>query len=510
MSNPFPPPHGQVPGPQPHGHGWIPAQAPNGPGGQPNGPGGQWPPPGPGGQWPPPPPRRRGGGGKGPLIAVVAVVGVIVLIGALAGGWLLLRPGGDEPALSLSPIEDRRGSAGSRSPVAKAVKLRPITGDQLCAAVPDAFRKSLVTDGRYGGKEAATGAATESEKRANCSWDNNKMDVGGGVIGHRGLSISVEARSTERQNALAHAKERFDSDKKQHERRINVRGGKRIDGRTSGSAFGELRELKYGDASYSQSSVGHSGLKASVFVRQGPWLIEIVYGGSNRTGVKYPSGDEVRAAAGKVAEHITAEMAQSAGKVKLDGPCATLTVKDIQSAFFPAVQGPSVDGRDGRIQQTTCTWTIREPVEHEPGQEFTARGGELRAHLVDWGSDGLGSKFQFDRDAKKYDRYRAKGGIGDDVTHTAYEPRQELSGLGEKAFAVVSTTTRPNRPDDAPMREILIKVLIGDRTVDFTFRGTTAGGGIVGAGDYQEPVFKSSAARPAVEKLARTFLAGLK
>lgn len=140
----------------------------------------------------------------------------------------------------------------------------------------------------------------------------------------------------------------------------------------------------------------------------------------------------------------------------------------------------------------------------------SGRGGQLRVHLVDWGSDGLGSTFQFDRDAKKYDRYRAKGGIGNDTTHTVYEPRQELSGLGEKAFAVVSSTTRPNRPEDAPTREVLIKVLIGDRTAAFTFRGTTAGGGIVGAGNYREPVFESSAARTAVEKLAKAFLAGLK
>lgn len=464
---------------------------------------------GPGGPWPPAP--RRGSGGKGPLIAIV--LGVVLVAGA-AGGWMFLRDGDGAPGSSIGSVQDRRDPARppTTEPVKtdEPVKLRPITGDQLCAAIPDGVRKTLVADGRYGGKDVSTGAATETEKRAACRWSNNKMDVGNGVIGHRTLSISVEAQSTERQNAVERAKERFDRDKEAHERRVNVRDGKRVDGRTSGSAFGGLAELKYGDASYSQTSLGTSGIKAGVFVRQGPWLIEVSYSGSNRTGRKYPSGDEVRAAAGKVAELITAEMAKDAGKVKLDGPCAILTVKDIESAFFPTVSGPSVSGNDGRIQQTTCTWNLREPVAHRPGEEYTARGGELRVHMVDWGDGDLGSKFQFDRDAKKYDRYRAKEGIGNDNIHIDYEPRRELSGLGERAFAVVSATTRPGRPDEDPMQEILIKVLVGDRTVELVFRGTTTGGGIVGAGGYQKPIFESSVAQPAVERLARAFLAGLK
>lgn len=421
---------------------------------------------------------------------------------------LLSRSGGGEPGPSSSFTYDRGNPV--RSPAAERVKLRPITGDQLCTAIPDGLRKSLVTDGRYGGKDSSTGAATENEKRAACEWHNNKMDVGNGIIGHRTLSISVEARSTESQSAVEYAKDRFERDKEGHERRVNVRDGKRTDGKTSGSAFGELKELKYGDASYSQTWIGHSGLKTTVFIRQGPWLINVEYGGSNRTGDKYPSGDEVRAGAGKVAERVTAEMAKDAGKVKLAGPCAILTAKEIGSAFFPTVQGPSVGGNDGRIQHTTCTWRINEAVEHQPGQEFTARGGELRIHVVDWGGGDLGSTFQFERDAKKYDRYHAKGGIGNDNTHTVYEPRQELSGLGEKAFAVVSSTTRPGRPDEDPMQEVLIKTLVGDRTVEFTFRGTTTGGGVVGAGDYQKPVFESSVAQKAVAKLAKAFLADLK
>ncbi|TMR14210.1 hypothetical protein ETD86_29110 [Nonomuraea turkmeniaca] len=448
------------------------------------------------------------------LIAVAAVLAV-VLIAGLGVGWMLLRPGGGDGSF-LSSTGERRSSVRPPSPTGKgvktaeAVKLRPITGDQLCAAIPDDVRKSLVTDGKYGGKDSSTSAATASEKRAACKWSNNKMDVGDGVIGFRSLSISVEAKSTERQNAVEYAKEQFDNDKEEHQRRVNVRDGKRVDGRTSGSAFGELKELEYGDASYSQSSFGHSGLKANVFVRLGPWLIQVEYGGDNRSGNKYPNGDEVRAAAGKVAELITAEMAKDPGKVKLTGPCATLTAKNIESAFFPTAEGPSVGGNDGRIQQTTCTWRISEAVKHEPGQGYTSRGGELRIHVVDWGGGGTGSAFQFDRDAKKYDRYRAKGGIGDDNIHVDYEPRQELSGLGEKAFAVVSTTTRPGRPDEAPRKEILIKVLIGERTVDFTFRGTTAGGGVVGAQGYKEPVFESSSAQRAVAQLAKSFLAGLK
>ncbi|MGP3960748.1 hypothetical protein ACTWPT_32530 [Nonomuraea sp. 3N208] len=438
------------------------------------------------------------------------MLGVVVLIAGLAGAWVLLRSGGGEPEPSSSFTYDRRDPVRSPSPAAEKVKLRPITGDQLCAAIPDGLRKSLVTDGRYGGRDSSTGAATEREKRAACEWHNSKMDVGNGIIGHRTLSFSVGARSTESQSAVEYAKDQFDKDKEGHERRVNVRDGKRIDGKTSGSAFGELKELEYGDAAYSQTWIGHSGLKTTVFVRQGPWLIQVEYGGSNRTGDKYPSGDEVRAEAGKVAERITAEMAKDAGKVKLAGPCAILTAKDVESAFFPTAEGPSVSGNDGRIKQTTCTWSIGEAVEHKPGQEFTARGGELRIHVVDWGSDGLGSKFQFDRDAKKYDRYHGKGGIGDDNIHTDYEPRQELSGLGEKAFAVVSSTTRPGRTDEGPTQEVLIKALIGDRTVEFAFRGTTTGGGVIGAEGYQEPVFESSVAQQAVAKLAKAFLAGLK
>ncbi|MGI5291865.1 hypothetical protein ACQEVF_52335 [Nonomuraea polychroma] len=83
---------------------------------------------------------------------------------------------------------------------------------------------------------------------------------------------------------------------------------------------------------------------------------------------------------------------------------------------------------------------------------------------------------------------------------------KELSGLGEKAFAVISTTTRPGKE---PMREVLVKVLVGDRTAEFAFRGTTIGGGIIAADDYQKPVFESSVAQHAVAKLAKTFVAGL-
>ncbi|MEO3800173.1 hypothetical protein [Nonomuraea sp. B1E8] len=436
----------------------------------------------------------------------------VVLIGGAAGGWLLLQQFGDGPGPppELTGKRPRLVRTPSATPAAEVVKLRPITGSQLCDAIPDALRKSLVTDGKYGGRDASTGAATESDKRANCGWSNNKMDVGDGVIGHRSLSISVRARSTESRNALEYAKDQFEQDRKAHERRVNVRDGKRVDGRTSGSAFGETLKLTYGDASYSQSSIGHSGLSAEVYVRQGPWLIKVKYGGSNRTGRKYPLGDEVRAAAGKVAERVTAEMAKDASKVKIGGPCGILSVADVQSAFFPAVTGPSVGDNDGRIKQTTCTWAISEAVKHEPGQEYTARGGSLRIHVVDWGNDGSsGSDFQFDRDARKYDRYRAKGGIGNSVSHTTYEPREELSGLGEKAFAVVSSTTTPGEPDEEPRRELLIKVLSGERTVEFTFRGTTAGGGIVEADDYQAPVFESGAAKSAVTRLAKTFLAGL-
>lgn len=458
----------------------------------------------------PPPPPGGGNGSKNRLIAIVAVLAVVVAGGA-AGGWLLLRDDRGGPGSSASSITGRRALARSPSPTPKAkpVKLRAISGDQVCAAVPASLRKTLVTDGKYGGKDASTGAATETEKRAACRWTNSKMDVGNGVLGYRMLSISVAARSSESMNAAEYAKDRFDSDKKMHERRVNVQNGKRTDGRTTGSAFGPIQPLKYGDASYGQSSIGLSGLKAAVFVRQGPWLIQVTYGGSNRTGDKYPSGDEVRAAAGKVAGLITAEMAKDADEVKLDGPCATLTVKDIESAFFPTVQGPSVGGSDGRIQQTTCTWTIREDVEHKPGQKYTSRGGELRVHVVDWSGGESGSKFQFDRDARKYDRYRAKGGIGNSTIHTDFEPRQELSGIGEKAFAVVSTTSRPNRPEEPATWEILVKVLTGDRTVELTFRGTTAGGGIVGAEGYQEPFFDSATVQPAATKLAKAFVAGL-
>ncbi|WP_165975094.1 hypothetical protein [Nonomuraea deserti] len=437
----------------------------------------------------------------------------VVLIGGAAGGWLLLQQFGDGPGppTDYSGKRPRLVRTPSATPAAEVVKLRPITGAQLCDAISDAFRKDLVTDGKYGGKDASTGAATETDKQASCEWRNNKMDVGAGVIGHRSLSISVRARSTESQNALEYAKDQFEQDRKTHERRVNVRDGQRIDGRSSGSAFGETTKLAYGDASYSQSSIGHSGLSAEVYVREGPWLIKVKYGGSNRTGRKYPSGDEVRAAAGKVAERVTAEMAKDASKVDASGPCAILSTEDVEEAFFPTVTGPSVGENDGRIKQTTCAWKIVEAVKHEPGQEYTSRGGELHIHVVDWqDGGGSGSGFQFDRDARKYDRYRAKGGIGDTVSHTTYGPREELSGLGEKAFAVVSTTTKPGEEDAEPRQEILVEVLTGERTVEFTFRGTTAGGGIVEADGYQEPVFESDAARSAVTRLARTFLAGLK
>lgn len=489
--------------------GWQGGPGPGGPGGWQGGPAGPGP-GGPGGGWQPPP----RGGRKGPLIAILAGVALIVLVGGVVGGWLLLRPDGEGPGPS-SAFERESGlptlkRKPSPSQAAAAVKLRPITGDQLCAAVPDAYRKTLVTDGKYGGKDASTGAATETEKRAACSWRDTRMDVGGGVLGARTLSIAVEAKSSDSQNAVEQAKSRFARDKESHERRINVRDGKRVDGKTTGSSFGELLALKYGDESYSQSSIGHSGLKTTVYVRQGPWLIEVEYGGSNRTGAKYPTGDETRAAANKVAEHITAEMAKDAGSVKVTGPCGIVAVKDVESAFFPTVSAPSVGTNDGRIKQTTCTWKMSEKVEHEPGQEYTARGGDLTVRVVDWGGGDTGSAFQFDRDAKKYDRYRAQGGIGNDRTHTTYEARENLSGLGEKAFVVRSATTRPYDPEKEPSHEILVKVLTGEKTVEFVFRGTTTGGGLVQAAGYQEPSFDAAVARDAVMKVAKPFVDGLK
>lgn len=487
----------------PHGHGYGPP--PQGPGAP--GPGGRWP-PGPGGQpphpqWSPPPARHRNAGkGNGALIAVIVGVLSVVLIGGLAGGWLLLNR--ESPSAKAKPSLSPATKEANKTQA--AVKLRAITGDQLCAAVPDDLRKPMVADARYGGKSASTGAATPTEKRAACTWTNNKMDVGGGVLGHRSLSISVKARSSDRQNAITIATDTFDQDKKAHERRVNVRDGKRVDGRTSGSAFGELKPLEYGDTSYSQSSIGHSGLKAAVYVRQGPWLIEVTYGGTNRTGAKYPSGDETRAATGKVAALITAEMAKNPDKVKLTGPCAIVTAKHVESAFFRTAGGPSVGTNEGSIKHTTCTWSIREAVKHQPGQEFTARGGELNIRMTTW--DG-GAAFQFDRDAKKYDRYRAKGGIGNDRTHTTYEPRLQLSGLGDKAFAVVSTTTRPYDKNEPPSMDILVKVLTGDRTVEFTFRGTTTGGGLPEAAGYQAPSFEPQVAQRALTTVAKTFLNGL-
>ncbi|MEV4471356.1 hypothetical protein ACFFR3_01185 [Nonomuraea salmonea] len=439
------------------------------------------------------------------------MLGVVVL-GGLAGGSLLLSRAEAGPPASPTP---GRGNP-ARSPTAEAArtteagKLRAITGDQLCAAVPGDLRKSLVADAEYGGKDASTGAATDTEKRAACSWTNNKMDVGNGVLGYRALSISVEAKSAGTRSAVEYATDRFGQDKQTHARRVNVRNGKRIDGRTSGSAFGELKPLEYGDASYSQTSIGRSGLKAEVFVRQGPWLVKVTYGGDNRTGAKYPSGDETRASAGNVAKLIAAEMAKSADKVKLTGPCGIVTAEQIESAFFPAVGGPSVSTNDGRIKQTTCTWSVKEVIKHRPGQEFTARGGELGIHMVDWGGGDTGSTFQFDRDAKKYDRYHNGGGLTSDRLHTDYEPRQELSGLGEKAFVVVSSTTKLHDKSAPPTTEILIKVLVGDRTVEVTFRGTTTGGGLVDAADYRAPFFEPAVAQPALTKVAKSFLDGLK
>ncbi len=518
MSTPYPPSHGSGPPGHPRGRhgapGGFPGPAPGGTGPAVRwsaGPGGPSPHPqgGPGGQWPPP--QRNRSGKKGPLIAVVVVLSV-VLIGALAGGWLLLaRDQAGPPAEPTSGrVDTVRSPTAEEAKTTEAVKLRAITGDQLCAAVPEKLRKSLVADAEYGGKDASTGAATDTEKRAACSWTNSKMDVGDGVLGHRLLSISVAAKSAETQSAAEYATDRFDKDRETHERRVNVRDGKRTDGRTSGSAFGELRTLKYGDAAYSQTSIGMSGLKAEVFVRQGPWQIKVTYGGSNRTGAAYPSGDETRTSAGKVAGLVTAEMTKSADKVKLTGPCGIVTAAQIESAFFPDAGGPSTSTNDGRIKQTTCTWSIKEVVKHRPGQEFTARGGQLDIRVVDWGDGDTGSTFQFDRDAKKYDRYRAKGGLTDDRLHTDYEPRRRLSGLGEQAFAVVSSTTRRYDKSAPPMTEILIKVLAGDRTVEATFRGTTAGGGLVGAAGYQAPFFEPAVAQRALTKVTRTFLGGLR
>ncbi|WP_346105594.1 hypothetical protein [Nonomuraea maheshkhaliensis] len=444
------------------------------------------------------------------MIGLVVGLGVLMVAGVVTGGWLLLRAGGGGgPRPEVNDSADRGRGVPSATPGVVAVELRGLTGDQLCEVVPGAYRKTLVADGKYGGKDASTGVATEVEKRAACSWHNSRMEVGGGALGYRSLKISARAGGSGSRNALEQAKEEFGRGRTSHERRVNVRDGVRVDGRTSGSSFGPVKKLDLGDASYSQSSIGHSGLFATVYVREGPWLIEVAYGGDNRTGARYPTGDSVREAAGKVAGLVAAELAKDAGDVKLSGPCAVLTGSDIEAAFFPAVQGPSVGGNSGRIRQTSCTWKISEPVEHEPGRQFSVRGGTLGVRVVDWGKGGSGAAFQFDRAAAKFDRYHAKGGIGDARLRTDYEARQNLPGLGEKAFAVVSATYRPGRPEEGPVREVQVQVLVGERTIEFSYRGTNTGGGLVDEAGYRAPALDPSGARASVVRLAKILVSGI-
>jgi hypothetical protein len=448
------------------------------------------------------------------VVAVIAVAliggGIVVVLNLLGRNDTSARPG----------LGNSRTT--SPSPTAKPIVLRPVSGDQLCAAIPAKLRTSLVTDGKYGSNDARTSASSATEKRANCSWTNNKMEVGGGQIGYRTLSAEVGAQIPAYGDPLQKAKDDYQREREDYTKR-GEQGG--IQG--SSTKYGKVRALKgLGDAAYIQASASSLGIKATIRILLGPWHIEVQYGGYNRDTSTGPKREQVEAGAKQYAELIVAEMSKGAGDVKVTGPCGILSVKDVETVL-PRAEGPTVGGSDGRIKQKTCTWKSGKAAS-KPGQQVKVPSGQLTIHYVNWNGGDLGGPFQFDRDAKKYDRYRAKGGIGSasqDI-HTDYEARKELSGIGEKAFSVVSRTTRPSEGKAqwptacldsaaalnyaAPTDEILVEVLVGEQTIQLTYRGTTTGGGTYGEDGCMEPYFEASAIESELEQLAKTFVTGLK
>ncbi|MGP3955845.1 hypothetical protein ACTWPT_07590 [Nonomuraea sp. 3N208] len=362
-------------------------------------------------------------------------------------------------------------------------QLRPITGAQVCAAVPKTLRVSLVSGDTLSDEiDWSNNVASATQVWGNCEWYSGAS---------RSLRVTVQAYGTVTQTATDHAKQEFDKSKAE-----DAKLAEKPD--VLGWTYTTPVAADHGDAAYSLTgtTIGQSDRSGSRYVhmhiRQGPWLISIRYRGEERND-KLPSEAELRRGANQVAEVFTAEMAKDPSTVvpSDSGLCGAISAADVTSAFFPSV---AEVGSSGDADDTTCTWQIRDRVWQTAEvvqtvgycglgviqlEDMAPRCGDLRIYVDNLGDrDHRNRKTLFDNEAEAY----AKSA-----------PVKHLTGLGDRAFAVADR----------------VHVLAGEYLIQFTYDGTNTGGGIRDAPGYKEPDLDEAALRKSLIRIATIFVSGL-
>jgi hypothetical protein len=385
------------------------------------------------------------------------------------------------PAVAPTP------TAATGSPTPTPVipdQLRPITGAQVCAAVPEALRVSLVRSDTLSDEiDWSNNVATATQVWGQCQWYFG---------GPRSLRVTVQAYGTATQTATDHAKQKFDKSKADAAKLAEEPDA-------LGWTYTPPVAADHGDAAYSLTGTrtGQSGRSDSRYVhmhiRQGPWQISIRYQGEERND-KLPAEAELRRGADQVAEVFTAEMTKDPSTVAPNdsGLCGAISAADVTSAFFPSVTEVS---SSGDADDTTCTWKIRDRFGQtdevvETGgycgigviqvENIAPRCGDLRIYVNNVGRRGHRELKTGGWDAKA--RRYAKDA-----------PVKHLTGLGDRAFAFADQ----------------VHVLAGDYLILLSYDGANTGGGVRDAPGYQEPALDEAALRKSLIRIAKIFVSGL-
>ncbi|SEH03783.1 hypothetical protein SAMN05444920_1442 [Nonomuraea solani] len=381
-----------------------------------------------------------------------------------------------------SPPAARSAGASVRPTTPAAVvpdRLRPITGAQVCAAIPEALRESLLPGDLLSDEISwSNTVATATSVWAECEW------YFGAPLS---LEVTVEAYGTAGQTATDHAKLTFEKSKAEHAK-LHERPG------SDSWTYSPVAAANHGDAAFSLTG-SRSGKRRSryayLLIRQGPWLISMTYQGEGRGG-DVPEA-ELRRDADQIAEVFTAEMAEDSGAVAPDdrGLCGAVSAADVASVFFPSV---TVVGGGGDADDTDCTWLIREqigqmdegglvngPCGRGPMQmeNVVPRCGELRIRV---------------NDLRRDDRRKLRSGF-DAMTgrYAKSAPVKRLTGIGDRAFAFADQ----------------VHVLAGGYLIQLTYNGTNTGGGVRDAPGFQEPNLDEAALRKSLIRIAEIYVPGL-
>lgn len=369
-------------------------------------------------------------------------------------------------------------TAAAVSPTPAPERLRPITGPQICAALPEALRVSLalgdkIGDGAAWGNDVATATAAGGW----CEWYDG---------GPRSLDVDVDALGTATQSATDHAKQEFDKLKAFATEQSQDSNSDRF-------AYALPVPADHGDAAFSQTvtKARKTNLPGSrsveILVRQGPWLIKIKHRGAEQDG-ELPAEAELRLGADQVAEVFIAEMVKDPSTVAPvdSGVCGALSIADVAAAFFPSVTKVS---SSGEADDTLCTWTLRDEDRHlaedptrgycQTPAAFVPRCGELRIRVRDLADSGRQDhKTWFDNRSESYD------------DRSSF---RRLTGVGDRAFVVGDQ----------------VQVLKGDHLLELGYVGENIGGGSRDASGFQEPSLDKAALRKSLIRLAPIFVSGL-